>query len=327
MLPTPPSPGVGLRRKGPKNLPTLPSSAFQSPPNSGVSERFPVPPSPSTVHPEHVYDANVVLGDLDLSQWKNNAGSILGALIGGVVLSVSDESKLAQLESTELIVSVVLPFTLDGDRPTVPSDSPFPISRSTVFTSPSHSAENLKWALEQGRSVDIDIQAVMSDEAFDGLEDLLCRATEIPKVPAIVISNWLPPPHDLDLPIVKLMNHQSYRSFQARTAALSLFPELYIKFLPPAWNMPTPTISPEGEESKEQKEWKRRIKMFLGPVMEAFGYQRIIFGSSPSNSSTTSNAGDWYLLAKECLAELGVEQDAIDAVFYKTAKKVYGVEL
>jgi predicted TIM-barrel fold metal-dependent hydrolase len=63
----------------------------------------------------------------------------------------------------------------------------------------------------------------------------------------------------------------------------------------------------------------------VGPVMEAFGYQRIIFGSSPCpTSSGSSIASDWYELARESLAELGVEQETIDAVFYGNAKKVYG---
>lgn len=63
----------------------------------------------------------------------------------------------------------------------------------------------------------------------------------------------------------------------------------------------------------------------VGPVMEAFGYQRIIFGSSPCPTSTGSSvASDWYEIARESLAELGVEQDFIEAVFYGNAKKVYG---
>ncbi len=58
--------------------------------------------------------------------------------------------------------------------------------------------------------------------------------------------------------------------------------------------------------------------------MEAFGYERIVFGSSPSASSPSpSNAGDWYELARESLAELGVEQEAVDAVFALNARKVY----
>jgi predicted TIM-barrel fold metal-dependent hydrolase len=60
-------------------------------------------------------------------------------------------------------------------------------------------------------------------------------------------------------------------------------------------------------------------------VLEAFGYSRIIFGSAPSPSSdASSNAGDWYEIARECLAELGVEQEAVDAVFWVNAEKAYG---
>jgi len=59
--------------------------------------------------------------------------------------------------------------------------------------------------------------------------------------------------------------------------------------------------------------------------MEAFGYQRIIFGSSPSSTSQApSNVSDWYEIARESLAELGVEQESIDAVFSGNAKVVYG---
>jgi len=66
--------------------------------------------------------------------------------------------------------------------------------------------------------------------------------------------------------------------------------------------------------------------MYLGPAIEAFGYERIIFGSSPATSSTASasNAGDWYSLARECIAEMGIEQSGVDAVFGANAKKIYG---
>ena len=64
----------------------------------------------------------------------------------------------------------------------------------------------------------------------------------------------------------------------------------------------------------------------VGPVLEAFGFQRIIFGSSPLPSSNIdSRIADWYALARESFAELGVEQDAIDAVFFDNAKRAYGV--
>lgn len=58
--------------------------------------------------------------------------------------------------------------------------------------------------------------------------------------------------------------------------------------------------------------------------MEAFGYQRIIFGSSFTSGKGFTGAGDWYAISRESLAELGVEQEAVDAVFFGTAKQVYG---
>jgi hypothetical protein len=78
-------------------------------------------------------------------------------------------------------------------------------------------------------------------------------------------ANVLPPPHDLELPIVKLMNHPTYLAFQSQTAALSLLPNLYVKYIPPSWNAPTPptpSMEPEEAESKQKQEWKQRIKMY-----------------------------------------------------------------
>lgn len=65
----------------------------------------------------------------------------------------------------------------------------------------------------------------------------------------------------------------------------------------------------------------------MGPAVEAFGFQRIIFGSAPSSSSSSSsNAADWYEIARESFAELGVEQVDVDNVFGGNAVRVYGKE-
>ena len=100
--PTPKSPGisVGARRKGPKQLPTLPLSAF-TPPNTGTSDRFPLAPSPSTLQPEEIVDAHVISSSGDLANWKSQAGQNLGGRIRGVVLSLhgaqaADVEKLVQ---------------------------------------------------------------------------------------------------------------------------------------------------------------------------------------------------------------------------------------
>jgi predicted TIM-barrel fold metal-dependent hydrolase len=62
----------------------------------------------------------------------------------------------------------------------------------------------------------------------------------------------------------------------------------------------------------------------VGPAVEAFGFERIIFGSAPSPvSRAQSNAADWYEIAREAFAELGVDQESIDAVFGDNAQRIY----
>ncbi|KJA29032.1 hypothetical protein HYPSUDRAFT_128758 [Hypholoma sublateritium FD-334 SS-4] len=326
-------------RKFPKDLPKLPLSAF-TPPNTGTLESFPLPPSPSTLQPAKVIDANVISKDASYSQWKKEAGQVLGSKIRGIVLALPSselEKALTAYKSSSndsQVISFTIPFELEKPDPAIEaliSSSGVPISLSTIFTKVSPDAvEGLRWALKSGLSVDIDVQATLSDDLLEGFEDLLAKASaDLQTVPPIVLSNILPPPHDLDLPIVKLMNHPTYLAFQSQVAALSLIPQVYVKFLPPSWDAPTPQTpfpgSPiETADTQQINEWKRRIKMYLGPVMEAFGYQRIIFGSSPSSSSKgPSNVADWYEISRESLTELGIEQDFVDAVFYGNAEKVY----
>ncbi|KZT19686.1 hypothetical protein NEOLEDRAFT_1141683 [Neolentinus lepideus HHB14362 ss-1] len=327
-------PGVGARRKGPKTLPKLPLSAF-SPPNSGTSEKFPLPPSPSAVHPESIVDADIV----DLNTWKKQSGEELGSKIGGIVLSLKDKNSdelqkaIDELETSAEgipVIAALVPFDLDAGPPAEPpaylvTSSKVPIALTTSFSTPSaNSISALSWALSTGRVVDISVQVDLMDSdagwdaGWETLEDFLTKSTaELAGKGAIVLSNILPPPHDLSLPVVKLLTHSTYRAFQSHAAAISLIPNAYLKYLPPAWETDGTAL-----DDSELREWKRRIKMYLGHAVEAFGYQRIIFGSSPSHPSLP--AGTWYELARESLAELGIEQEGIDAVFGGNAKKLYG---
>ncbi|PPQ63492.1 hypothetical protein CVT24_005149 [Panaeolus cyanescens] len=326
-----------LRRKNPKDLPKLPLAAF-TPPNSSAGDNFPLPPSPSALHPAHVIDANIVTNDFTYSQWKKGAGQQLSSKIKGVVLSLPDtallKSALQEINPQSKVISLVIPFNLENPDHNIESliaNASLPVSLSTVFTRNSPEAiEGLRWALKQNRPVDIDVQAVLSDSLLEGFEDMIAKASaDLEKKSPVILSNLLPPPQDLDLPIVKLMNHPTYLAFQSEVAALSLIPQVHVKFLPPSWDAPTPQTpfpgSPiESADTQQLNEWKRRIKMYLGPVVEAFGDERIIFGSSPSSSSRArSNPGDWYEIARESLAELGIEQGFVDAVFFKNAERVY----
>ncbi|KAF8638054.1 hypothetical protein AX16_010686 [Volvariella volvacea WC 439] len=333
--PTPPSPGVGARRKGPKQLPRLPLSAF-SPPNTGTSEQFPLPPSPSTVHPEFVIDGHISLSsdEITFDKWKQESGEILGDRTTGAVVAIDGgyvNRAIAGLEAhtgKPEILGISVPFKLgEADHPALPSTS-LPLSLSTIYTG--SSAENissLRWALEQGHPVEITVRGTLSDSDLEGLEELLVKSTtDLPSLSPIIISGLLPPAYDVGLPIVKLMNHPTYQSFQAHVAALSLHANLYVNYLPPSWDGSSGASDQDTGDAgaRDKKEWKRRIKMFLGPVIEAFGYQRILFGSSPPRASQgVCSVGEWYELARESLAELGVDQEYVDGVFYNNAKKVY----
>lgn len=103
--PTPLSPSVGARRKGAKALPRLPLSAF-TPPNTGSSEAFPLPPSPSTLQPEELVDAYVIAPDGDLSEWKAQAGETLRRKTKGVVLALPQKEP-AEVE--KILAKYVVP--------------------------------------------------------------------------------------------------------------------------------------------------------------------------------------------------------------------------
>lgn len=62
----------------------------------------------------------------------------------------------------------------------------------------------------------------------------------------------------------------------------------------------------------------------VGQGVEAFGFERIVYASGPSEVDAI-DAGDWYALARESLAELGMEQEAVDGIFATNAQRVYSV--
>jgi len=62
------------------------------------------------------------------------------------------------------------------------------------------------------------------------------------------------------------------------------------------------------------------------PVLEAFGFERIIFGSSPAFvGGSPVLAENWYKLILESFRELAVPQHEMDRIFMKNAEHVYAV--
>jgi hypothetical protein len=62
-------------------------------------------------------------------------------------------------------------------------------SLSTVFhKSTPEGVASLKWALESGRPVDIDLQAPISDTVLEDFEDIISKASSgLSKIPPIVL--------------------------------------------------------------------------------------------------------------------------------------------
>ncbi|KAG8997168.1 hypothetical protein FRB93_000454 [Tulasnella sp. JGI-2019a] len=341
---------VGARRMGNKAPPKLPLSVFTTATSAGPLSAH---PDPSTVFPSSVIDANVVT---TLADWKETAGDLLKIPISGVVLD-------SRAQSGEGSNPIDIPTSLDGipitaiitpthlaDRgisklPAYITSANLPISLSISFSSTTSKADDVKMALTAGHVVDLDVPwnatQAESDKEWDSLEEILGKAVQgLPEecmTKPIVLGNLLPPPHSLTVPIVQLLRHPTYQAYQAHISQLSFIPNTYLKFLPPSWKDPTPpspgiaamlSSTPEqgAKNNLDKEEWKRRVKMYLGPALDAFGFSRIMFGSSPSPSSTAaSTPHDWYVLVREVVAELAVDQIGVDAIFNGTAKSVYGV--
>ncbi|KAI6125705.1 hypothetical protein EV401DRAFT_2088010 [Pisolithus croceorrhizus] len=331
---------------GPRNLPKLPLSAF-SPPNTGTSDTFPFPPTSSAVVPTGIVDAHLRVSAIpdDVNRYKGDIGQLVLEKTEGVVLIVENQPSDDIASSVQglpqridlPILSVSVPFSLDGTAPAEPpsylAGTNPPTTLWTTYTSATPEAiANLSWALEHGRAVDIDIQSdimasisIGGSSLYDTFEDLLTKATS-PGLQAtgnkrkpIVLSNIFPPPLSLDEPIVKTMKHPDYLQYQSRISSLSLFEDVHLKITPPMRGT-SETGSPD-----DLKVWKGKLKLYIGPVLEAFGFERMIFGSSPSLAGEPFNLPvSWYDLVRESFAELGVEQDAIDNVFMNNAKRVYG---
>lgn len=74
-----------------KPTPRLPLSAF-SPPNSGTGDKFPLPPSPGTVHPSSVFDGGISLTSIDdLGGYLDAAKAVHSDRLNGLVVSVPSD--------------------------------------------------------------------------------------------------------------------------------------------------------------------------------------------------------------------------------------------
>ncbi|KZT52875.1 hypothetical protein CALCODRAFT_501792 [Calocera cornea HHB12733] len=336
--PTPHTAGVGARRK---HTPKLPLSAFSV---QGSSSGFPLPtPDPSLMLPVSIVDAGVsgVSTWEGLSEWWTKAADHADRTSGIVVQAPTLEAAEGLVElypghmlnraytaTMEKVLAVSVPIDLSEpfSLPERLSKSEVHLAINSPFKSASDTyAKGLQAVLEGGHVAEIEVAAdLTTDAVWDELEDVLSKAlpSEEQKRKPVVLKNLLPPALGFQTPLVKLLTHPVYKAYQDHITTLSLFPSVYVQFGPPEWGV-VPAEKGNEEVQKERREWKRRIKLYLGPVVEAFGFSRIIYSSTGSSKAPISKASDWYTLARECVAEMGVEQDALDTVFGINGLDVY----
>ncbi|KAF9227260.1 hypothetical protein BS17DRAFT_800320 [Gyrodon lividus] len=360
---------INGRRKG-KEIPRLPLSAF-SPPNTGTSDTFPLPPTPSLVIPQGVVDSHLQVTIDSEGVYKADISHLDQGKQRGVVLTVKGQSADAIFSSPGAlqssvndvrILSVLVPFALEDSIPSgVPSylsaTATPPATLATTYNGATPVAaeveddskvqaqveapvKNLRWALKHSKVVDIDVAGgiMAADSSFyDSFVNLLTKATELENQSAedstantkrtpIVLTNILPPPVDSNMLVVTMMNHPTYMTYRQRVSLLSLFENVHVKLLPPTWTSVESMPDTEEGKRKRDKEWKDILKLFIAPVLEAFGFERIIFGSSPATvSDVSAQPMSWYKLAQESFRELAVGQDEMNKVFMENAERVYGV--
>ena len=111
---------MSLRRKGPKDLPKLPSSLF-TPPNTSVGDSFNLPPSPGLLHPAKIIDAQIVTKDVKCTQWKQEVGGVLADKTVGVVISLPEVVHLGPALEGYVIRYSAFPLIFLSSYPTVQS--------------------------------------------------------------------------------------------------------------------------------------------------------------------------------------------------------------
>ncbi|KAG8900816.1 hypothetical protein FRC00_010917 [Tulasnella sp. 408] len=363
--------GVSSRRPG-KIPPKLPLSVISA------AAAAPLTADPTKVFPNAIVDANVNLELAEWSEQagdliKKPISGVVIALHTREGQPPLDEERFNELiQSSNVPITAIIAPTHLADRgisklPSYVTSSPSPFAFGVSFVPGGTTPDDIRLILSAGHVVDLDVpwnsQQSESDSEWNALEDFIGKAVnggaegspkptkaiviceqmypfqfKRPNVTVICVANLLPPPHSLHVPIVKLMKSPMYEKYQEHISSLSFVPNVYLKFLPPHWEDPTPpspapfatTSETTGsgvtsQDAQAKDEWKRRVRIYLGPALDAFGYSRIIFGTSPSPSSTSaSNAHDWYTLAREVVAEVAVEQESVDAIFGKNAQSVYG---
>ncbi|WVQ83868.1 hypothetical protein IAT38_006012 [Cryptococcus sp. DSM 104549] len=306
----------------PRRPPPLPKSLF-SPEGPLAPGSAPLPPSPTTIHPEYIIDSHSFVTSLEPTPDPIYSGLAEGYPRPPVRNAVQVKMNVSA-EPAQAVLGVkpfsIHPTILNLALSTPPSVTNIAKGAVDIIVPSTFPLSEKDWDL--------------LDEAVDALDGCWGKPGEDdkPKPGKIVISGLLPPP--LTQPSSKLINSDQYGFHLARLASLSLHSNVFLKALPPVVDV---TAQKEGKWWTDRQEFERVLRMYVSPAIETFGTHRIIFGSSPAlplpdldRVSVTIGEleqpidnGEWYSVLRKCVTELGEGKEEVTGIMGGNAAGVY----
>ncbi|WWC67578.1 uncharacterized protein I206_101488 [Kwoniella pini CBS 10737] len=312
--------------------PPLPKSLFapqgQLSPNSA-----PLPPSPSTIHPDYIIDSHSFIKKIEPTPDPIYDG-LDPSFPRPPVKSAVQVKMDVSAEPAQAVLGVkpfsIHPTVLNLTLVTPPSITNIAKGAVDIIVPSTFPLSEKEWDL--------------LDEAVDALDGCWGNhevagnkpvTGENGKEPGkVVISGILPPP--LTQTSTPLFRSDSYNLHLARLANLSLHANVYLKALPPVVD----TIQGKEVDGKwweDRQELERVLRMYISPAIEAFGTHRIIFGSTPAlpipelsrvtpipgELEQPISNGEWYSVLRRIVTQLGEGKEEVTGVMGGNAAKVY----
>ncbi|WRT65118.1 uncharacterized protein IL334_002060 [Kwoniella shivajii] len=312
----------------PKRPPPLPKSLFA--PQGPLSPNFhPPPPSPTSIHPEYIIDSHSFVKRLEPTPDPIYEG-LESAYPRPPVKSAIQVKMDVSAEPAKAVLGVkpfsIHPTVLNLTLVTPPSITNIAKGAVDIIVPSTFPLSETEWDLLE--------EAV---NALDGCWGNGTSLNEEGKEPGkIVISGILPPP--LTKTATPLLSSDAYNLHLARIANLSLHANVYLKALPPVVDV-IQAKEKEGGWWSDRKELERVLRMYISPVIEAFGTHRIIFGSTPAlplaeltkvspipgDLEQPIPNGEWYSVLRKVISELGEGREEMSGVMGGNAAKAYAL--
>ncbi|WVF70161.1 hypothetical protein IAT40_004949 [Kwoniella sp. CBS 6097] len=311
--------------------PPLPKSLFapQGPLSPGSA---PLPPSPTTIHPEYIIDSHSFVKRLEPTPDPIYDG-LSEQYPRPPVKSAVQVKMDVSAEPAQAVLGVkpfsIHPTILNLTLVTPPSVTNIAKGAVDIIVPSTFPLAEPEWDLVE--------EAVSAlDGCWGKPEGGAPKNGENVEPGKIVISGILPPP--LTKPSTPLLQSEAYNLHLARLATLSLHANVYLKALPPVVDIVN-AKEKDGSWWNDRKELERVLRMYVSPAIEAFGTHRIIFGSTPAlplpdltkvspipgDLEQPISNGEWYSVLRKVVSELGENKEEMTGVMGGNAAKVYAL--